>query len=49
MIEGFPLFSVVAKTMPVAADPQIRERAERSIVAALTEQAMNERVKWIAI
>jgi len=49
MIEGFPLFSVVAKTMPAAADPQIRERAERSIVAAFTEQAINERVKWIAI
>jgi len=49
MIEGFPLFSVVAKTMPAAADPQIRERAERSIVAAFTAQAINERVKWMAI
>ena len=46
MIEGFPLFSIVAKTMPAAADPQVRERAEHEIVAGLVEQAVNERVKW---
>jgi hypothetical protein len=46
MLEGFPLFSIVAKTMPVAADPQIRGRAERAIVASFMEQAINERVKW---
>jgi hypothetical protein len=49
MIEGFPLFSVIAKTMPAAADPQIRERAEAAIVAGFIEQAMNERVKWATL
>jgi hypothetical protein len=46
MIEGFPLFNVLAKTMPAAADPQIRERAERAIIATFMEQATNERVEW---
>lgn len=46
MLEGFPLFSIIAKTMPVVADPQIRGRAEQRIVASFIEQAINERVKW---
>jgi hypothetical protein len=46
MIEGFPLFRVVAKTMPAAADPQIRGRAEQAIIASFMEQAISERVKW---
>jgi hypothetical protein len=46
MMEGFPLFSIVSKTMPVADDPKIRERAEQAIIAGLMEQAVNERVKW---
>ena len=46
MIEGFPLFSIVAKTMPADDDPQIRERAEQAIVASVIERAINERVKW---
>ena len=48
MLEGFPLFSIVAKTMPAAADPQIRGRAEQAIVTSCLEQAINERVKWAA-
>ncbi len=46
LLEGFPLFSIVAKRMPAADDPHIRERAERAIIASFIEQAMNERVKW---
>jgi hypothetical protein len=49
MIEGFPLFSIVAKTMPAAADPQIRERAEQAIVASSMRQAISERVKWATL
>ena len=49
MIEGFPLFSIVAKTMPVADDPLIRERAEQTIIASFVEQAINERVKWVCL
>jgi hypothetical protein len=47
MMEGFPLFSIVGKTMPAADDPQIRERAEHAIISILMEQAINERVKWV--
>lgn len=46
MLEGFPLFSIVAKQMPLADDSIIRKRAEQAIIAGLMEQAMNERVKW---
>jgi len=46
MLEGFPLFSVVAKTLPAASDPQIRRRAEQVIVSSIVEQAINERVRW---
>jgi hypothetical protein len=46
MLAGFPLFSIVAKRMPEASDSQIRDRAEREIIASLIEQAINERVKW---
>jgi hypothetical protein len=46
MLAGFPLFSIVAKRMPEASDSQIRDRAERKIIASLIEQAINERVKW---
>lgn len=49
MIEGFPLFSILAKKMPAADDPAIRLRARRAIVTSLTEQAMNERVKWMEV
>ena len=48
LLAGFPLFAVVAKTMPVAEDPHIRGRAEQAIVEGLTRQAMNERVRWAA-
>jgi hypothetical protein len=48
MIEGFPLFSVDAKTMPAAADERVRDRAEQAIVAGFMKQAINERVKWAA-
>jgi len=47
MLEGFPLFSIAKKKMPQADDPQIRARAEAAIVRAWTEQAMNERVRWM--
>jgi hypothetical protein len=46
MLEGFPLFSILAKTMPAADDPQIRERAEHAIISILMNQAINERVEW---
>ncbi|HSE98731.1 MAG TPA: hypothetical protein VLD57_10755, partial [Blastocatellia bacterium] len=46
LLEGFPLFSILSKLLPAADDPQIRERAERSIIASFTEQAINERVRW---
>lgn len=46
MLEGFPLFSILAKTMPAADDPQIRERAEHAIISILINQAINERVEW---
>jgi hypothetical protein len=46
MMEGFPLFSILAKTMPAADDPQIRERAEHAIISVLMKQAINERVHW---
>ena len=46
MMEGFPLFSVLAKTMPASDDPQIRERAEQAITATLMNQAINEQVEW---
>jgi len=35
--------------MPEIDDPQIISRAERSIVMSLTSQAINERVKWVAL
>jgi hypothetical protein len=44
--EGYPVFSLVKKCVPAPDDPQIRERAEESIIASLIKQAMNERVKW---
>ena len=47
LLEGFPLFSIVAKQMPVADDPCIRQRAEEAIVGSLVEQAMNSCVKWV--
>jgi hypothetical protein len=49
MLEGFPLFSIVAKTIPLAEDPQIRGRAERAIIASFIEQAINERVRWATL
>lgn len=49
LLAGFPLFSIVAKRMPAADDPQIRERAEQSIIASFTRQAINERVKWVTL
>lgn len=49
MMEGFPLFSILAKRMPAADDPQIRERAQQAIIASSMQQAMNERVKWVAL
>lgn len=47
MIEGFPLFCIVAKTMPAPGDPEIRERAEQAIIAGLMEYAIADRVKWV--
>jgi len=47
IMNGFPLFSVVSKQMPVADDPQIKQRAEQAIIGGLMEQAINERVKWM--
>lgn len=49
MLEGFPLFSILAKTMPAADDPQIRERAEQAIISILMKQAITERVEWTAL
>lgn len=46
LLEGFPLFSIVAKTLPAASDPEVRHRAEQAIVASFIEQAMNEGVRW---
>jgi hypothetical protein len=44
---GYPLFSVLQKRMPAASDPEILSRAEEAIVANLTAQAINERVRWV--
>jgi hypothetical protein len=44
--QGFPLISLLNKQLPQIDDPQIRARAEKAIIASLTEQAMNQRVKW---
>jgi hypothetical protein len=46
--QGFPLISLLSKQLPAADDPQIRARAEQAILASLTEQAMNQRVRWSA-
>lgn len=43
---GYPLFSLISKTLPSAEDPQIFVRAENAIITSLTAQAINERVKW---
>ena len=45
--QGFPLFSIAAKKMPVADDPQIRQRAEHAILSGWTNQAISEQVKWL--
>lgn len=47
MLNAFSLFSVVAKQMPAAGDPQIKQRAEQAIIGGMMEQAINERVKWM--
>jgi hypothetical protein len=47
IMEGFPLFSVVNKQTPADSDPQIRLRAEESIISGLIEKEMNERVRWV--
>lgn len=47
--QGFPLFSIAAKKMPVADDPQIRERAERAILKSWTDQAIYEQVSWMLL
>jgi hypothetical protein len=47
--QGFPLISLLNKQMPAADDSQIRARAEQAIIASLTEQAMNQRVKWSVV
>lgn len=44
--EGFPVFSILEKTMPSNADPKIQQRAERAIIANLMQKAINERVTW---
>lgn len=44
---GFPFFSIVEKKMPAIDDPMIRQRAEKTIIANLMEQAINEQVKWV--
>jgi hypothetical protein len=49
LLEGFPLFSILAKRMPSADDPRIRERAEQSIIASFTRQAINQRVRWVIL
>src|SRR5262245_18432782 len=45
---GYPLFSLLRKTMPGVDDPRILSRVENAISSSLTDQAINERVKWIA-
>jgi hypothetical protein len=45
--KGYPLFSLLNKSMPAAEDPQIVSRAEQAIVKNLLAQAMNEKVKWV--
>lgn len=47
MIEGFPLFSIVAKTMPASHDSELRNRAEHAIITAMMNQAINEKVRWV--
>lgn len=46
--QGFPLFSLLNKKLPAVDDPQIRARAEHSILASFTEHAIFEQVKWVA-
>ena len=45
---GFPLFSLLRKTMPEVDDPRIICRAEKAITTGLIDQAVNEQVKWVA-
>lgn len=45
---GYPLFSLLRKTMPEVDDPRILSRVEKVITTNLTDQAINERVKWVA-
>lgn len=44
--EGFPVFSILEKTMPSNADPKIQQRAEKAIIANLMQKAINEQVTW---
>ena len=46
---GYPLFSLINKTMPEIDDPKIVSRAENAIVGSLTAHAINERVKWVGV
>ncbi|MEW6126836.1 MAG: hypothetical protein AB1757_07335 [Acidobacteriota bacterium] len=46
--QGFPLFSLLNKQLPAADDSQVHARAEQAIIANFTEQAMRERVQWLA-
>ena len=45
---GYPLFSLLRKTMPEVDDPRIISRLEKAITTSLTDQATNDRVKWLA-
>lgn len=47
LMDGFPLFVIVKKQMPVESDPRIRQRAEQSILSSLIEKEMNGRVRWM--
>ena len=45
---GYPLFSLLRKTMPEVDDPRVISRVEKAITTSLIAQAVNERVKWVA-
>lgn len=45
---GYPLFSLLRKTMPEVDDPRILSRVEKAITTSLIDQAVNEQVKWMA-
>lgn len=47
-LEGFPLFRIVHKQMPLDADPEVRRRADLNILETVMSHEVANRVRWIA-